>query len=221
LDKSHEHERDWVDVRFNSHPTQIYELTLTIHDAPGKLERGGDVIFYKSNTVECVPPDVLDKKNGGTLLEYYGTVPFDANLPNKKTSNIYKTYIARDLMVDEDYYNKGVCHWTLDYWKIYTFRATDKDNSIDFVSTIYGDEIESNQPVNTYFLKSAYADPPPDFTGKPLTEKEYLKMPEAERAKFFYTTITVKKVKPRPALQRWIYLKYTPEVDYKYDSNIK
>jgi hypothetical protein len=209
---------DTVDVRFNSRPTQIYELTLTIHDAPGVLEPGDNsFIDYKVNTVECVPPNVLDKKSEGTLLTYEPYIPFELNWLNKKIGTVYKTYIAKDLMVDEDYYNKGVCHWSVNHLDLFIYRLINKDSSVDFRSVIRSHEIEVGKPIKTYFLKSDYTDPKPPndglagFVGRPLTEKEYLNTPEAERDKFFYTIISIKKVKPRPALQRWIWLKYTPD----------
>jgi hypothetical protein len=214
LDKSHEHERDWVDVRFNSHPTQIYGLTLTIHDAPGPLEPGGANADYVPDAT-CV----LEHKDDEIPFSYTGYVNDWFKWPNKKISTVYRTYVATDLMIGEDYYGKGVCNWTIDKFNFNVFRGNKTnphqipwqyEEYINFTSTIQGANIPSGKEIKTYFLKDYYNNPEQStgLAGNPVTEEEYLKTPESERSKYFYTTLSVQKVNPKPSLQHWIWLKY-------------
>jgi len=187
-------------VHFNRHPKEIYEVTLTIYDAPGPLKpEDGNIIYIVSNT-QCIPNHLLNE-SGEPSFDYSQGAPLRLNWINKKIGTVYKTYVAEDFMVNENYYGKGVCNWTIDSLGLDITHGAETDGYVGFTSTIHGSEIQSGKEAKTYFLKSDAAATNTDeksngIIGKKFTEQNYLDTPEPERSKYFYTTLSVKKVKP-------------------------
>jgi len=211
-------------VHFNRHPKEIYEVTLTIYDAPGPLKpEDGNIIYIVSNT-QCIPNHLLNE-SGEPSFDYSQGAPLRLNWINKKIGTVYKTYVAEDFMANEDYYGKGVCNWVINYFDLYVNNNKKDKYFISFNSGIHGAEIKSGKEVKTYFLKDNYIHPenatligtafidedPKPGSGQSDSSITYGKIPESERSKYFYTTLSVKKVKPRPSLQRWIWLQYAPD----------
>lgn len=48
-----------VKAKINPHPTQRYELTFTIHDAPGPFDSVDADIQYEIGNTGCVPSDPI------------------------------------------------------------------------------------------------------------------------------------------------------------------
>ena len=206
-------EQSGLTIHLNRHPREIYEITVTIHDAPGPLEPGGGTIQYgvfDPEIKKCVPHHMLDK-NGDYNIYYTSPahIALDDGI-NKQIGNVYKTYLAMDFVVGENYYGKGVCHWGFSDLQMDIVRQDKQSNiRIRFPLDISEDEIELGKGNITYFLKSDYTDSREDSDSAEIFgEDDYLKTPEQERSKFFSITVSAKKVTPTPALQEWIWNQY-------------
>jgi hypothetical protein len=203
--------------KFNPHPKEIYEITLTVHDAPGPMEQGGVFVAYRANNIQCVPDSLL--RHNGTSPTIY-SANTDLEHLSKTDDKKYKTVVALDLLVDGDYYKKGMCHWEVHDVNFGVMRFPEKSDPIVlFDSVIQQSDIEAGHTVTTYFLKSDYNDPEHQTIGpagsvKQFTEQDYLNTPAVERSvKFFFVTLTAKKIKPQPDLQRLIRRMYWPPKD--------
>jgi hypothetical protein len=93
--------------KFNPHPQEIYEIILTAHDAPGPLEQGGGDVFYKVDTQSASHDNTTDSA-------VYHSGPEKFERVGKTGGNTYKMFVPRDLLVDEDYFGQGVCHWIME-----------------------------------------------------------------------------------------------------------
>jgi len=204
-------EQSGLTIHLNRHPREIYEITVTIHDAPGPLEPGGGTIEYgvsATDAKKCVPRHLLDK-NGDFFIYYTSPAGIALNDGiNKQIGNVYKTYAAMDFVLGGNYYGKGVCHWGFSDLQM-DVRHKQSNILIRFPLDISGYEIELGKGNITYFLKSDYTDSREDSDSAEIFgEDDYLKTPEQERSKFFSITVSAKKVPPTPALQEWIWNQY-------------
>jgi hypothetical protein len=206
--------------KFNPHPQEIYEITLTVHDAPGPMEQGWGYISYSSDSIQCVPHNLLLHDSTAPTV-YSQTMEFD---PVKKSNGkIFRPIVALDLMEDSDFYGKGICHWEISEVVLGTGINTNQSIFVVlFGGFIKQSDIKEGQTVTTYFLKSDYNDPEHQTIGiagsvKQFTEQDYLNTPEAERsAKFFSITFVAKKLVPNPALQHLIRDMYWPAHNFDW-----
>lgn len=88
----------------NPHPVQRYELTATA-DAPGEWDSVKGYISYEVINYKCTPEDKFLgvhalPKGAGEYIEM-----------KRIGENTWRGYFFRDLMLDEDYYDLGDCHW--------------------------------------------------------------------------------------------------------------
>lgn len=92
------------DIKQNPHPMKRYEITATVHDAPGPFDNVGAGVLFQVRNVDCVPHQPI---TGG------------ADVPNtvrefpltRLDHHTWKGYFFKDLLHDEDYFGLGVCHW--------------------------------------------------------------------------------------------------------------
>ena len=92
-------------ARTQAHPQQAYELLLTLDNPPGPFAVVEGVAQY----------DVVNEDQCGHINPLTGTaerithqqaITLEAVGPNRYRGTVY-----RDLMLDEDYYDRGVCQW--------------------------------------------------------------------------------------------------------------
>jgi hypothetical protein len=132
------------DIKQNPHPRMRYEITVTIQDAPGPFDSiNGDVQYGVAND-DCVP---LQPFSGAQLSP-------DKHVPlvfTRVSGNLYKATMYADLLLDEDYYGRGVCHWSI------VGASADlriKDGALS--PAIFHDDIMAQKPVTTYFANGDY-----------------------------------------------------------------
>lgn len=138
------------DIKLNPHPKMRYEVTLTIKDAPGAFDAIEGSVFYKVASSRCVPI-VYEKGSFFTLGEH---VP----LALRRVSDaVYKGEFYADLLVDENYFGKGVCHWVVGLVTANLKKAGVTFNpSINVDPNItYRDDMDKN-PVTRFFPFQAY-----------------------------------------------------------------
>jgi hypothetical protein len=96
------------DIKLNPQPKMRYELTLSVHDAPGPFESVSGFMQYEvQNEQECVPADVISG--------HHQRLSIDPDIEFKRLgdSQTYKGTVYLDLVQDGDYYGLGVCRWKM------------------------------------------------------------------------------------------------------------
>jgi hypothetical protein len=170
----------------NPHPVKRYEVTAT-SDAPGPWDSiegyiGYGIVKADDGIAKCVP---MDSFLGEQSLTSIG-IDIEMTRVNDRT---WRGYFYRDALLDEDYYNLGVCHWDV----------TSVGVAADAQGVRFGwgglfDELHDS-PETSYFKKSVYGDQSFARYGAPeLTsaDPEVIQHPAA----YFRTTVTVKESKP-------------------------
>lgn len=92
------------DIKLNPHPTQRFEMIVTVHDAPGSFDKVGAGVLFQVRNVDCVPhhPITGGSDVPSTLRDFTLT---------RVDDHTWKGYFFKDLLQDEDYFGLGVCHW--------------------------------------------------------------------------------------------------------------
>jgi len=166
----------------NPHPVRRYEVTA-VADAPGAWDSVKGYASYEVVNIECTP----ENKFVGVHMK-----PKDVSVSFEMTrvaDNTWKGYFYRDAMLDEDYYDLGVCRWD----------ATQVAPSFVIRGVAFGASEMTDEalkaPQTTYFKKSDFLDHVPkpygaaDFSAD---RPEYKQHPNA----FFPIIVTVSEVSP-------------------------
>ena len=136
------------DIKLNPHPKMRYELTLTVHDAPGPFESVSGFMQYEvQNEQECVPVDAISGHH-----QRLSSDP-DIELRRVGDGQTYKGTVYLDLVQDSDYYGLGVCRW-----KMVGFSGVMKAGEVTFNPFISGDQIATQQPKTEFFAKKIYGE---------------------------------------------------------------
>ncbi len=176
-------------AKLNPAPKQGYELVLTLKDAPGPFAVVEGVAQYDArNYAACgriVPAT-------GTAGRITSQEPIALRQVDK---NEYRGTFYLDRMQDEDYYGRGVCHWTLTGVGA-MLRATTGEADTRFLTFIGKERMDAGSPLTLYYPRVAYpraelaANYPASGKENPSEYKEEL------RDALFLTTTTVQKLAP-------------------------
>ena len=173
-----------VKAHLNPHPKERYELTFTVHDAPGPFESATAGAQYEVGNPMCIPDDPFtggQSKSPGVTRP----VPLERIAPQT-----YRGTVTVDLLADEDLFGLGVCHWN-DMGAGINLVA----HGVTFNAVIGKDDIEAQSTVPTYFWKGDYSNPSTagyDKSGIP--NAEYAAAPD--HTKYFYVDISAKRIAP-------------------------
>lgn len=132
------------DIKQNPHPTQRYDVTLTLQGAPGPFDSITGSVDYQVSNNRCVP---LTPISGATIVP-------QKNVPlalTRVSDNVYKGTLYTDLFQDEDYYGLGVCHW-----EVVAAGIELKVRNLDFSPSLFFADIKSGKAVPRYFSGRAY-----------------------------------------------------------------
>lgn len=170
------------DIKLNPQPKMRYELTLTVHDAPGPFESVTGFMQYEvQNEQACVPADAISG--------HHQRLSIDPDVEFKRVgdSQTYKGTVYLDLVQDSDYYSLGVCRW-----KMVGFSAVMKAGEVTFNPYISGEQVAKMQPKTEFFAKSYFSDPTviknTHTGGVPMSE-----FVTRNPGNFFSTTLTAKE----------------------------
>nr|EKU9957225.1 hypothetical protein [Stenotrophomonas maltophilia]EKU9983481.1 hypothetical protein [Stenotrophomonas maltophilia] len=176
-------------AKLNPAPKQGYELVLTLKDAPGPFAVVEGVAQY----------DVSNHKDCGRVLRATGTASRITSQElvtlRKVGENEYRGTFYLDRMQDQDYYDRGVCHWTLTGVGA-MLRATTGEADTRFLTFIDKERMDAGSPLTLYYPRVAYpraelaANYPASGKANPSEYKEEL------RDALFSTTTTVQKLAP-------------------------
>ncbi|MET3651877.1 hypothetical protein [Dyella japonica] len=175
----------------NAHPTQRYELTITA-DAPGVWDSVKASVSYEVTDDACTPeaPVFIGGHLGGPLGQ---EVEIEVSQVGENT---WRGYFYRDLLHDEDYYGRGVCHWDA-VGAGATFFTTAKNKfgagaSLEFPRV--GLQTRYVTPRTRYFKKRDFL----DRSLQPYAVRDFSAIdPIVEQSdEFFPITVTVKEDRP-------------------------
>jgi hypothetical protein len=171
--------------RRNPNPTQRYDITMTIENAPGPFE---DVRWgAQYDAPGCVY--LIDRFAG-----VHGNVSTAFPVDFKKVdSTTYVGTVYLDAMLDEDYFGNGICKWKLTGAYV-RLRATGKDEETLFVSFASEEEVIAQKPTKSFYLSDQY--PFSNVDGvKDSGEKSIHKFKKEYRENLFSITMTADEVK--------------------------
>lgn len=176
-------------ARLHPAPKQAYELVLTVKDAPGPFAVVEGVAQY----------DVSNYEDCGRVIWSTGTasrITSQEPVELRRTGeNEYRGTFYLDRMQDQDYYDRGTCHWTLTGVGA-MLRATTGEADTRFLTFIDKKRMDAGSPLTLYYPKTAYpraelaANFPASGKEDPSAYKEEL------RDALFSTTTTVRTLAP-------------------------
>lgn len=135
-----------LDVKNNSNPRMSYQILMTINDAPGPFENIEGRMHYRIENKSCIPEDPIAgvRQSANKLIKF----------PLKKIEDaVYSGEIQLDLLLGEDYFGLGTCHW-----KLSSISLSMEANKNVFLPGMTNEDIVKNKSKEVYFLKSEYSD---------------------------------------------------------------
>lgn len=174
-------------AKLNPSPQQGYELVLTLKDAPGPFAVVEGVAQY----------DVSNHRDCGRVLRATGTASRITSQElvelHKVDENEYRGTFHLDRMQDEDYYGRGVCHWTLTGVGA-MLRATTGEADTRFLTFIDKERMHAGSPLTRYYPRADYPRIE-EITGYGASGEEDPSSYRADlRNALFSTTTTVQKL---------------------------
>ena len=138
-----------VELKVRPRPQQAYRIVMTIENAPGPFGMVEGSAQY----------DVVNYHECGKINRVAGVASrITTNLPihwEKTSDTEYVATVYADLMVDEDYYGRGVCRWAFTQARA-RLKATGADAETRFVPGIDSDAITEGNAVAWYFPDIRY-----------------------------------------------------------------
>ncbi|HEL3833815.1 TPA: hypothetical protein UMX25_002872 [Stenotrophomonas maltophilia] len=176
-------------AKLNPSPQQGYELVLTLKDAPGPFAVVEGVAQY----------DVSNHRDCGRVLWATGTASRITSQElvelHKVDENEYRGTFYLDRMQDEDYYGRGVCHWTLTGVGA-MLRATTGEADTRFLTFVDKERMESDSPLTLYYPNLIYPRAATVANFGASGEEDPSGYSEDLRDALFSTTTTVQKLAP-------------------------
>lgn len=135
--------------RLNPSPRQAYTITMTLADAPGPFASvEGTVQYTVANSAEC-----------GRKIPIAGAFPrISSNEPfalTRVSDTEYVGTVYADLILDEDYFGRGVCRWEFVEARV-RLRATPDDRDTRFVPSIAAEEVAVLGKATRFFWRGGY-----------------------------------------------------------------
>ncbi|MCC4606185.1 hypothetical protein HG421_00975 [Xanthomonas campestris pv. badrii] len=175
-------------AKLNPSPRKAFEVTLTLKDAPGAFGLvQGAAQYDVSNEAECgkIQPET------GTA----GRITSQEDFALKKVSDTeYRGTVYLDLMQDEDYYGRGVCHWEFSGASV-LLKATGAEEETRFLSFIEAKTVTAQQALTKYYWAKGY----PRSESKSFPDTGELSAEQFKpdiRDELFTITLAAKEVAP-------------------------
>ncbi|HEY5971958.1 MAG TPA: hypothetical protein VIT22_08285 [Pseudoxanthomonas sp.] len=175
-------------IRRNPHPT-AYEITMTIENAPGPFGSIEGFMQYDTGLDNPCMPDLGGM--AGTRMRLSESIPVKYE---KIGENKYRGIVYTDLLMDEDYYGLGVCHWSMIAARV-DLRAGVTTGETTFFENIFHDDLVSKDRMKVYFWNGHYPKEAIDSLNVPGEDKIEKFKPEV-RDDLFSLAFEIRKVTP-------------------------
>ncbi len=170
-------------------PKQAYRITLNITDAPGPFASAEGIAQY----------DVVNEPECGNYLKSVGVFPrITSNEPfalTRVSDTEFQGIVYVDLMLDEDYYGRGVCHWEFTEARV-RLKSNGVNADTAFLPSIRASSIIIESSESRYFWKGYY----PQEVGYedfPHSGQEKIEHVPADKLhEFFSISMRAKAAKP-------------------------
>jgi hypothetical protein len=138
-----------IEIKERQNPRQAYQIVMTIENAPGPFAMIEGSAQY----------DVINHKECGYIDPVSETISRINTHPPIEWKPIgngqYLATVYADLMLDEDYYGRGVCRWKFTAVSA-LMRATGAETETRFLPGISAEEILAGKSLTLYFPKMRY-----------------------------------------------------------------
>jgi hypothetical protein len=133
-------------IELNPHPKMHYAITVTFANTPGPFDSIRVAAQYEVTNRDCVPEQPV---SGATILP---SKRIELKL-QRITDATYEADVYVDRIKEEDYFSKGICHWSLVAVSAKASRGT-----MDFVTPLFNPEFFNAAGATRYFSFSSYND---------------------------------------------------------------
>ncbi|MBW8850425.1 MAG: hypothetical protein JF600_06565 [Xanthomonadales bacterium] len=185
-----------VELKVRPRPQQAYRIVMTIENAPGPFEQ----------IVGSARYDVVNYQACGELSRIRGAEGVASRIETQPevrmerlSDNTYAATVYADLMIDEDYYGRGTCHWKFSYFSA-LLRATGDERETRFLPSIDATEIFEKKAIRKYFWKKSYPmDSPLPSNGHGFPEFGQMNLdnvPDDRKSEFFSIVLAASDVRP-------------------------
>ena len=185
--------------KLNPAPTQAYEIRLTLANATDLSSAAdgrspftvveGTVQFDASNGARCGKSNALS----GHVPTLSSHEPFRLS---RISATEYVGTVYADMLLDEDYYGRGVCHWAMTEARVAMRARADRANT-RFVAALPAQQVFAAGTQARYFWKGYY----PSFEQRQHTDYGRTQLdtvPADKRSEFFTVTLTARKIGGAP-----------------------
>lgn len=138
-----------IQIKERPNPQKAHRIEMVIENAPGPFAViEGAANYSVKNHFECghidPVPGIASRITTHPAIEW--TPIGDGR---------YAATVYEDLIVDEDYYGRGVCRWELTEVSV-LLKATASDKDTPFLSSISAKDIRGRAISSAYFWRGAY-----------------------------------------------------------------
>lgn len=135
--------------KLNPNPERAYVITMKIEGAPGPFAVvRGSAQYDVENAPEC-----------GRYLKFAGVHPGMTSMENfpltQISGNEYQGTVYADLLLDEDYFGRGVCRWKFMQAQV-VLKAADTDEETRFLPSLRAEDVYAEIHETRYFRKEIY-----------------------------------------------------------------
>lgn len=151
------------EYRENPAPSRMQGVEVHIEGVPGDFGYVQGAMQFDVTNRTCLPPP--DANPGGhTSPVPTRTIPFALE---RSDDGAWRGTVVADGMVDEDYHDRGVCHWKLVNVQV-QLKATGAEDETLFIANSRSSVAASGGRVELYFLKAAYPRHPRETMDDPF-----------------------------------------------------
>jgi hypothetical protein len=138
-----------IEIKERQNPRQAYQIVMTIENAPGPFRLvEGSAQYDVINHDECGYIDPVSETI--SRIDTHPPIEWKPMGDSQYVATVYA-----DLIVDEDYYGRGVCHWKLSMASA-LLKATGAEAETGFIPGISASDIMEGTAATLYFPKVRY-----------------------------------------------------------------
>ncbi|MEL4378364.1 hypothetical protein [Brucella cytisi] len=181
--------------KLNANPKQAYEIRLKLENVSdiSPVDRGSALFASVEGTMQF---DVRNAAKCGKSRWLAGNVPVISSHEPFRLSPISATEYAgtvyTDLILDEDYYGRGVCHWQMTEARV-ALTARDREDDTRFVADLTAQKMSAGDTQQRYFWKGYY----PHFEQGKFADYGIAQLSTVEKSKrdqYFTITLSAKAI---------------------------